>query len=409
MNLLRLSRYLLSKRLLHEIILLVQLVLMVIFAFSVLNPIDTFQHQVVLLCETYQLDFDDTIHFASGNAIIQSEWEGDYSYQDTLYEKIASVSQVKDVIRCYYGDVSFYSGMNQEKPMRSSANLIVYSEEMAQVLNLNLSAGSFTTNAKSALPIVVSASLAEQFPIGTEKEIVINQTGRSISCVVSGILDADSIIPIISTYGSNPALDVFAAFPENTRGADFIVASYNEGYMGDIAWGSNYLITIDQSANTTDTQAALISEVGSYGTVQTVSQVIQESFDSMLQGNRWNIFATVLLGLIALFGYGGYLYLMIRQRQTEFAVFYLLGMTRRQMATIIFIAGGAVLVLAIAIGSCVAPWFMQNILFESETNPGITSYLFCGILLFAILTGSVAVGFNQSVKNTTAALYQGGD
>ena len=76
---------------------------------------------------------------------------------------------------------------------------------------------------------------------------------------------------------------------------------------------------------------------------------------------------------------------------------------------IIFIAGGAVLVLAIAVGSCVAPWFMQNILFESETNPGITSYLFCGILLFAILTGSVAVGFNQSVKNTTAALYQGGD
>ena len=57
----------------------------------------------------------------------------------------------------------------------------------------------------------------------------------------------------------------------------------------------------------------------------------------------------------------------------------------------------------------VAPWFMQNILFESETNPGITSYLFCGILLFAILTGSVAVGFNQSIMNTTAALYQGGD
>ena len=147
MNLLRLSRYLLSKRLLHELILLVQLVLMVIFAFSVLNH--TFQHQVDLLSETYQLDFDDTIHFASGNAIIQSEWEGDYSYQDTLYEKIASVSQVKDVIRCYYGDVSFYSGMSQEKPTRSSANLIVYSEEMAQVVDLKLSAGSFSSDSES--------------------------------------------------------------------------------------------------------------------------------------------------------------------------------------------------------------------------------------------------------------------
>lgn len=409
MNLLRLSRYLLSKRLLHELILLVQLVLMVIFAFSVLNPIDTFQHQVDLLSETYQLDFDDTIHFASGNAIIQSEWEGDYSYQDTLYEKIASVSQVKDVIRCYYGDVSFYSGMNQEKPMRSSANLIVYSEEMAQVVDLKLSAGSFSSDSESLLPIVVTSSLADQFPVGTQKEIIMTQGGKTVCCIVSGILDAESIIPLVSTYGSTPALDVFAAFPENTQGTDFIIALYQENCLGDIEWGSNYLITLDQAANLTEAHSQLKSVVGSYGTVQTVSKVIQESFDSMLQGNRWNIFVTVLLGLIALFGYGGYLYLMIRQRQTEFAVFYLLGMTRRQMATIIFIAGGAVLVLAIAVGSCVAPWFMQNILFESETNPGITSYLFCGILLFAILTGSVAVGFNQSVKNTTAALYQGGD
>lgn len=409
MNLLRLSRYLLSKRLLHELVLLIQLVLMVVFAFSVLNPIDTFQAQSNQLRESYQLDFDNTLHFASGNAIIQSEWEGNHSYQDTLYEMISSVPQVDHVIRCYYDDVSFYSGVNQEKPIRSSANLIVYSEEMAQVVDLKLSAGSFSSDAESRLPILVSSSLADQFPVGTQKEIIMTQGGKTVCCIVSGILDAESIIPLVSTYGSTPTLDVFAAFPENTQGTGFIIALYQENFLGDIEWGSNYLITLGQAANLTEAHDQLKSVVGSYGTVQTVSQVIQESFDSMLQGNRWNIFATVLLGLIALFGYGGYLYLMIRQRQTEFAVFYLLGMTRRQMATIIFIAGGAVLVLAIAIGSCVAPWFMQNILFESETNPGITSYLFCGILLFAILTGSVAVGFNQSIKNTTAALYQGGD
>ena len=409
MNLLRLSRYLLSKRLLHELVLLIQLVLMVVFAFSVLNPIDTFQAQSNQLRESYRLDFDNTFHFASGNAIIQSEWEGDHSHQNTLYDKVSSVPQINSVIRSYIGDVSYYRNDDKENPIRASANFVVYSEELAQVVDLKLSAGSFSSDAESLLPIVVSSSLADQFPVGTQKEILMTQGGKTVCCIVSGILDAESIIPLVSTYGSTPTLDVFAAFPENTQGTGFIIALYQENFLGDIEWGSNYLITLDQADNLTEAHDQLKSVVGSYGTVQTVSQVIQESFDSMLQGNRWNIFATVLLGLIALFGYGGYLYLMIRQRQTEFAVFYLLGMTRRQMATIIFIAGGAVLVLAIAIGSCVAPWFMQNLLFESETNPGITSYLFCGILLFAILTGSVAVGFNQSIKNTTAALYQGGD
>lgn len=409
MNLLRLSRYLLSKRLMHELVLLVQLVLMVVFAFSVLNPIDTFYAQSDQLSEAYQLYFDNTFHFASGNAIIQSEWEGDHSYQDTLYDKASSVPQINSVLRSYIGDVSYYRNDDKENPICASANFVVYSEEMAQLIELELSAGSFDSQAESLLPIVVSASLADQFPVGTQKEIVMTQSGKTVTCIVSGVLDAESIIPVISTYGSSPELDVFAAFPENTKGADFIIAYYNENCLGDIEWGSNYLITIDQNANIEEVYSELTAAVGSYGTVQTISQVIKESFEHMLYDNRWNIFATVLLGLIAIFGYGGYLFLMIRQRQTEFAVLYLLGMTRKRMASIIFITGGAVLVLAIGIGSHIAPWFMQNILYELKTNPGITSYLFCGGLLLAILLGSVATGFNQSVKNSTVALYQEGD
>lgn len=42
MNYLRICRYLYAKRFWNEIILLVQLVFMLIFAFTVLNPIDEF-------------------------------------------------------------------------------------------------------------------------------------------------------------------------------------------------------------------------------------------------------------------------------------------------------------------------------------------------------------------------------
>lgn len=409
MNLLRLSGYLYSKRLLHEFILLIQLVLMTVFAFSVLNPIDTFQMQVAMLREVYQMDFENTIHFAAGNAIIQSEWKGDYSNQNVVYERIVSIPQVHSVIRSYGGGASYYTDVDQNIPVRKSANFIVFSEEMTEKIELQLSEGDIVAGSDSYLRIVVSASLAKELPLGTEKEIIMEQNGKAITCIVSGVLDENGCIPIVSTYGSSPTLDVFAAFPGILQGADFIIACYDENCIGDIIWGSNYLITIEQGANVSDIQTELESAVGMHGTLETVSSVIQQAFHDMLQSNRWNIFATALLALIALFGYGGYLFLMLRQRQREFAVFYLLGMTRKRMASVLFITGGIILTLSMWIGSCIVPWYMQSVLHMKQSHPGPTSYLFCAGILLAILLGSVIVGFKHSFNEAAVTLYHGGD
>ena len=62
MNYLRICRYLYAKRFWNEIILLVQLVFMLIFAFTVLNPIDEFLQKKQKIVNSYDIDFDEALH-----------------------------------------------------------------------------------------------------------------------------------------------------------------------------------------------------------------------------------------------------------------------------------------------------------------------------------------------------------
>ena len=76
----------------------------------------------------------------------------------------------------------------------------------------------------------------------------------------------------------------------------------------------------------------------------------------MLEENAWYVLAFALLTLIAVFGYGGYLYLMIAQKKNEFAVFYILGMTRKKMIAVIFSSGAILLAVSFGIAVLSYPW-----------------------------------------------------
>lgn len=399
MNLLRLCRYLYSKRILRECVLLFQLICMIVFAFCVLNPIDTFLQKKAALSDTFQLDFSKTLHFSSGNALMQNKIEGDMSMEPQLFDIISSTPEVERVLRIHLGHATCKTELSETL----NSNFIIYSEAMSGFIHLPLS------REENYLSVLVSASLAKKLPVGSHTELLLGSDLKSIPCVISGILDKDSAIPTILNYGSSPGIGVFGFFPKEMSGENFIAAEYNEDLLKEIDWEMNYLICPEKNSDTEFLLKNLNESVGTYGTVRTMEQIIQQAFSEMLRDNRWYVFAFALLGIIAAFGYGGYLFLMIRQRQTEFAVFYILGMTRRQTAAILFLAGGNLLALALLIGGSIAPWFIQNVLLEAQAAPGVFSLLFCGILLLLILAVSIAAGFRQSEKFTTIALYQEGD
>ena len=415
MNLLYLIRYFLSKRKVQECILLLQLICMIVFSFVVLSPIDEYFQKYSALSNTYQSLLSSAYHFSEGNALMQNE-KSNTSRFDGLYEKFMSVTNVENVFRFSMQQASFDIGEsepsdhNHNQRLSKNANLFVYSDEMAKELNLELDAGEFLSYYDGVnTPILISSSLSDKFQIGSTVDLYVGIGRKKMSCIVTGVFSEHAAIPCIHNYGSSPSLDILAAYTHTMPEHDFIVACYNDQLLNTISWGQNFLITVQDDANMEQLKQDLERIAGTYGTVKPVSYIIKQSFYDMIKNNRWYIFAFTLLSAIAVFGYGGYMFLLIRRNQREFALFYILGMQRKQIAAIIFIMGSILLLSAAIVAYAIYPWFTISVLGETHAQPGVISLIFCGGLLFAILIVSIISGFMLSAKTTTVALYNGGD
>lgn len=411
MNFLRICKNLYSKYFLSEVILLFQLVCMIGFSFAVLNPIDAFIQKKNALNHVYKLDIDDAIHFSKSNAVYEQEKHDDFSSSDKIYNKICETEGVDNVLRFRLANGIYETETidpNTNEAKLESANLFIYSEETLQNVNIKLSSGKIEKNVHDDIPILVDSSLADIMPIGTKKEFRIGTTDKRLDCVVTGIIKENSVLPIIMNYGSTPELGVFGAFPDEVKGYSFIIVYGNDDLLSDIGWESNFLICTKKGEREEIVSKRLEETVGNYGTVNTNRRIFFLSFKEILKENAWNILTFVLLSLIAVFGFGGYLFLMIKQKQTEFAVFYILGMTRKRMTVTIFLSGVIMLVVAFIVASFTTPQFIGDILRIKQSPPGFFSYVFCGAVLMMILMFSVLAGFRLSGRLEEIAIYHGG-
>ena len=137
--------------------------------------------------------------------------------------------------------------------------------------------------------------------------------------------------------------------------------------------------------------------------------ILKNSFMNMLRENAKYIIAFVMIAAIAVFGYGGYMYLMIVQHQKEFGIFYILGMSRKKMISVIFFSGLLLLVIAFLITFFSINVVMEKVFGLYNYQTGIFSYIFCAVIMGLILLTSVFVGFGQSKKLAEIAVYNGNE
>lgn len=412
MNLLRICKNLYSKYFLSEVILLFQLICMIGFSFAVLNPIDAFIQKKNTLNHVYKFDIDDTIHFSKSNAVYEQERHDDFSSSDEIYKKICETEGVDSVLRFRLANGIYETETidpNTGEAKLASSNLLIYSKETLQNVNIHLSSGKIEKNVRDYIPILVDSSLADAMPIGTKKEFQIGMTDKRINCIVTGIIKEKSVLPVIGNYGSIPDLGVFAAFPDELKGYSFIIVYGDDDLLSEIGWESNFLICTKKGEREEIVSKRIEEAVGNYGTVNTNRRIFFLSFGQMLKENSWNVLTFALLSLIAVFGFGGYLFLMIKQKQVEFSVFYILGMTRKKMTFTIFLSGVIMLVIAFVVASFTTPQFVGDILQIKQSPPGFFSYAFCGAVLMIILLFSVLAGFRLSGQLEEIAIYKGGD
>lgn len=413
MNLIYLSHYLYSKRKAQECVLLIQLVCMIIFALVVLGPIDTFFQKYYSLEKMYRYDLSSFCHISAGNAALHNN-RVELTADNKLYDILLTLDGVETVFRFSLQQAGYETtpknqGDHQhENESNKIANLLVYSGDMAEYVYWGVDEGEFLCfYDETLLPVIVSQSLIDHFPIGSKVNLHVGES--AVSCIVTGVLSQYTSVPTINNYGSAPSIDVLVTHLPNMKNYDFIVACYNENLLSTIRWEPNYLIKLQNKEHLNNIIQTLEKAVGIYGTVKPVPELINESFNALLKEKRWDIFAFALLTIIALYGFGGYTFLMIRRKKEEFAIFRILGMRQIHVAAMVFIAEVRFLIIASIVAYLIFPWFSQKVLIEPYAKPGATSFLFCGSLLICILVISIRTGFQQSRKATDVVLYNGGD
>ena len=408
MNFLRICRYLYTKKLFGEIVLFIQLICMLEMSFVVLKPVDSYLMEKKQVKAAYTLDFDSMVHFSKNNSIYAQEMAGNGTAAKEIYELLRESNGVKKVDRC-----AFENGIYMQTDGKmSSANLVLYSSEMLDVIQLNTESAALKNVSEGYVPILVSDSLAEELPVGTKTEINLAFDNTiKIPCEVVGILQEDSAVPVVFSYGDIMELGDMAVPSKDLSEYRFIVFGKAMDELFARLTNVNFLIEPEEHISGENLATSLQSKMRNYGTLNTYRTIAAGAFKNMLEENAWYVLAFALLTLIAVFGYGGYLYLMIAQKKNEFAVFYILGMTRKKMIAVIFSSGAILLAVSFGIAVLLYPWFTKTVLKiqESYGYIGIFSYGFsAGVLLFILLL-SIWMGFRRTGKQAEIELLKGGD
>ena len=397
-----------TKRLWGEFVLFVQLICMLEMSFVVLKPVDSYLMEKKQLKAAYVSDLDSMVHFSKNNLIYEQEMKGNRAAAQEIYKLLLEADDVEKVDRCAFEN-GIYIKTDGKK---SNANLVMYSSEMLDIIRLNIEPEIQENISAGCIPILVSSSMAEELPVGTRTEISLAFDDTiKISCEVAGILQRDSAVPVVFSYGDTMELGNMAILPEALSEYKFVVFAKDMDELFDQLTNVNFLIEPKNNISGEKLAVSLQDRMKNYGTVNTYKTIATGALKNRLEENAWHILAFAMLTLIAVFGYGGYLYLMIAQKKNEFAVFYILGMTRKKMIEVIFSSGAILLAVSFGIAALLYPWFTKTVLKiqESYGYTGIFSYGFsAGVLLFILLL-SIWMGFRRTGKQAEIELLKGGD
>ena len=192
---------------------------MLIFAFTVLNPIDEVLQKKQKIVNSYDKDFDEALHFNMGNFVYeyQQQHYGENSLTDDIYEKIIETEGVGLVFQSGTETINYNTNKTDDagNAVYSNALSFMYNDEMAHNVNFKLKSGKISYDVDGGIPILVSEILERELPVGTQTE-VFDMDGKAVKCVVTGVLKKNEALPLINSYGSSESLGTLGVIPENS-------------------------------------------------------------------------------------------------------------------------------------------------------------------------------------------------
>lgn len=413
MKKIRLFQYFLPKKLSKELLLIAQLVLMELFAIAVMFPVDTWYQQYRSIKQAYGNDYSQILFFNPGNDHIGSDTE----VLHQLMKELGATNGIDDITYTARGTAYVPTGnkvidshTGQESDEFLGANLFLYHQPVFEDLLVNSCSNVLTTQVsdEEIIRILISPSLASAIPIGTSTEIYFPQENINYLCVVIGILEEDTFLPASRRFGSYPSMDhVGVSFHNINMG--FIVAESDSQKFWNTKGDGSCIVSLDASTDVEEILLDVNMNFDGWGEFYSLKDIEKKAFINCISVNRMYLFEFLLLALISLFGYGGYLFLSAYQEQRKFSIFHILGMTRKNLIVYQCIKGMMNIVISLFIAFLLSPWFQSSVLSEKSVGIGSISILFCVALLLSIMIGSLLAAFRLTKYATTISVYKGGD
>ncbi len=390
MNAFRLARLLLSKKLLKELLLGVQIFFMTVFILMVIVPFENFYTDYSNLQRIFGEKTSHLVQYNATATMQQNHLMNNTNYDDLL-DEIAANDAVQTAYRsCEVLANIPYSSTAESEPIKIQTNFIFDSPELFALLSSQLQQGEIVTEpVDNALPVVVSSHFAKLYDIGkvftAESVGLHHEIVSQINCVVTGVLKERFVHVSASdlSFQANPddeALYVFACAPSTLL-------------PEKIGWMPALLLELKPDTNAEQTRDALCEQFSSLGTFQTTSDFYSEQFDHMItvQGGAWNGLMLFLFALVYIFGFGGYIVVNTLQKRKVFSILMINGMYFSKMLCLNLLSSLLITIPATVLGILAAPYLIRKLAYTTFTGitPGTIVcilLLFVGSVLFSIAT-----------------------
>lgn len=408
MNAFRLARLLLSKKLLKELLLGVQIFFMTVFILMVIVPFENFYTDYSNLQRIFGEKTSHLVQYNATATMQQNHLMNNTNYDDLL-DEIAANDAVQTAYRsCEVLANIPYSSTAESEPIKIQTNFIFDSPELFALLSSQLQQGEIVTEpVDNALPVVVSPHFAELYDIGetftAESVGLHHELVSQINCVVTGVLKERFVHVGASdlSFQANPddeALYVFACAPSTLL-------------PEKIGWMPALLLELKPDTNAEQTRDALCEQFSSLGTFQTTSDFYSEQFDYMItvQGGAWNGLMLFLFALVYIFGFGGYIVINTLQKKKVFSILMINGMYFSKMLCLNLLSSLLITIPATVLGILAAPYLIRKLAYTTFT--GITpGTIVCILLLFVgSVLFSIAATIVQWRRTSIRELYTQGE
>ncbi|MBO4888599.1 MAG: hypothetical protein J5589_09850 [Firmicutes bacterium] len=398
MNGIELMKLFYSKRKLRELVLILQLVIMAMFFASTADVLITYFQERLQMDRCYRIDYSRTVYFTPNMNLVMDEM-GDL--RADVYKKICFAAEGEKI--CRFADVL----AKYEQSGTKNCKLLIY-DHMDEILSLSLQKG-IVTREEGKHYVVVTAGIGKDYPVGSEIEITFGNPGSTydhkVRCIVSGILRENCAIPIprgdrFVTLIASDALEELTSGQERYEA----ILSFDLGdeFDEEIRWEPIYLIPLKPETGFEEIRQKIEAQAGTYGTVLNMKEMMNTIFTAMIADNSGFIFLLVLYTLVALFGYGGYVFLTIETKKNVFRELYLLGATVPKIYLLYVASNFLLIVISSAIGmltKSLANGIWPHMKFVVGSWEAFT-VLLC--MMTAILLLSSLIGFQYIRKSMIA-------